>query len=48
MQLKASVAVWDPEENRLKIGLFPFAVTSQDIETVRKYGHGPLGTGDWR
>ena len=38
ISLKAAVAVWDPDVKELRIGLVPFAITSQDIETIRGSG----------
>ena len=38
ISLKAAVAVWDPAEKESKIGLVPFAITSQDVETMKGSG----------
>ena len=38
ISLKTAVAVWDPAEKELRIGLVPFAITSQDVETIKGSG----------
>ena len=38
MNLKAAVAFWDPDYTELTISLVPFAINSQDIDTIEGSG----------
>ncbi len=38
ISLKAAVAFWDPDLKELRISLVPFAITSQDVETINGSG----------
>ncbi|MCP5120034.1 MAG: hypothetical protein GY953_55265 [bacterium] len=38
VEIRSSIAVWDPAERQLRIGLFPFSVNRADVETMRKSG----------
>lgn len=38
VKLRSAIAVWDPAENELTIGLFPFAVNRSDVDTMRDSG----------